>query len=168
MTESVTRKAAALRADLAGPSATSLEGLLADRVVACWLQVHYADAAVAQAGTVSLAQAAFAQKRQDAANRRYLTAIAALATVRRLLPVGVEATFTVSEGVAAVPADQPGETPSSSASGANPVGAGEALDGAPDASPEPGSILAFKPQPWGVHPPAGPGPGQAKMTATAP
>src|SRR6516164_1103310 len=46
--ESARRKAEQLRAELAGPAPSPLERLLVERVVACWLQVHYADAAYAQ------------------------------------------------------------------------------------------------------------------------
>jgi hypothetical protein len=88
--ESLARKAADLEEELAGPSASPLERLLVGRVVACWLQVHYADAAVAQGADLSLRQAAFAQRRQDSAHRRYLQAIGALAMVRRLMPAAAE------------------------------------------------------------------------------
>jgi hypothetical protein len=89
--ELLMRKAGALRAEVAGPDPSPLERLLVDRIVACWLQAHHADAMVAQAGGVSIRQAEFAGKRQDAAHRRYLTAIGALATTRKLLPAGIEA-----------------------------------------------------------------------------
>jgi hypothetical protein len=89
-TEVFARKADALRTELAGADPTPLERLLVERVVATWLQVHHADAMVAQAGNVSLRQADFARKRQDSAHRRYLTAIGALVTVRRLLPARLE------------------------------------------------------------------------------
>ena len=88
--ESLARRAEALGAELAGPAPSPLEGLLAERVVACWLQVHYGDAKAAEAAQVSLRQATFAQKRQDAAHRRYLSAVGALATVRRLRATAVE------------------------------------------------------------------------------
>jgi hypothetical protein len=39
--EALQRKAAALRAEVAGPEPTPLEELLAARVSACWLQVYY-------------------------------------------------------------------------------------------------------------------------------
>jgi hypothetical protein len=94
MKELLTRNAEALRAEVVGPDPSPLERLLADRIVACWLQVHHADAMVAQAGDVSLRQAAFAGKRQDAAHRRYLSSIGALATIRKLLPAGIEARVT--------------------------------------------------------------------------
>ena len=83
---SVALKAAELRAELCGASASPMERLLADRVVACWLQVHHADAVAAQARDQSLKQADFASKRQDRAHRRYLSAMGGLTAVRRLLP----------------------------------------------------------------------------------
>jgi hypothetical protein len=76
----------ALKVELAGPSPSPLERLLVERVAACWLQINHADAAAALARDVSIKQAEFAIKRQDRAHRRHLSAVAALATVRRLLP----------------------------------------------------------------------------------
>jgi hypothetical protein len=70
-----------MRCELAGPDPSPLEALLVGRIVASWLMVSYADAAVAQAREVSLRQADFARKRQDSAHRRYLTAIGALAMI---------------------------------------------------------------------------------------
>jgi hypothetical protein len=84
--EALTLKAEAMRNELAGPIPSPMERLLVDRIVADWLQLQYADAAVAQAVNVSLREAAFVQKRQDAVHRRYLQAIGALATLRKLLP----------------------------------------------------------------------------------
>jgi hypothetical protein len=83
--ESLERRAAAMRAELAGPDAPPLEKLLADRVVACWLQLHYADAMYAQAKGASLPQDAACQKRQNAAQTRYFQAVRALAQLRKLL-----------------------------------------------------------------------------------
>ncbi len=88
--ESLTRTTAALAADLAGPTPTTLEQLLVDRVVACWLQVHYSDAAVAQVADPTPRQSALALKRQDAAQRRYLAAIGAFETLRRLTRPAVQ------------------------------------------------------------------------------
>ena len=53
--------------------------------MACWLQVHYSDAAYAQMKGGGPAQHAVALRRQDSAQRRYLQAVKALATARRLL-----------------------------------------------------------------------------------
>jgi len=138
--EALGRRAAALRAELAGPASTPIEALLAERVVACWLQVNYSDAAAAQAGGVSLKQAAFAQQRQDAAHRRYLTALGALATVRRLLPVAEPAGFLPRNSASRNPPDDVG--------GADPATTGTARpevvhDG--DAPSEAVIVLAFEP-----------------------
>lgn len=84
--ESLVRQVEAMQTELAGPAPSPLETLLIERIGATWLQVAYSDAAVAQAGDISLKQAEHARKRQDSAHRRYLQAIATLATVRRLLP----------------------------------------------------------------------------------
>jgi hypothetical protein len=85
--EALERKIGELRIELAGPAATPLERLLADRIVTCWLDVHAADrmcTAHHQDGGV-LAVGDYYQRRQDRAHRRYLQAIKALVQVRRLL-----------------------------------------------------------------------------------
>ena len=89
--ESLGRKAAVMLDELAGPGSPALERLLAERVVASWLQVNHADAMAARAD-VPLKQAAFAQARLDSAHRRHLAAIGALATLRRLMPAATEVT----------------------------------------------------------------------------
>jgi hypothetical protein len=84
--EIYSRKLAALRVELAGPTPTPLERLLVGRIVACWLQVQHADAQLAhtEAQSITLKQGAYHRDRQDRAHRRYLQAITALARVRRL------------------------------------------------------------------------------------
>jgi hypothetical protein len=83
--ESVERKAEQLRAELAGPEPSPLEKLLVERVIACWLQVQYADAAYAQQTSPSPGQHTAALKRQAGSHQRYLHSIKTLATVRKLL-----------------------------------------------------------------------------------
>jgi hypothetical protein len=83
--ESTQRKAAQLRTELAGPEPSPLEWLLVERIVACWLQVHYSDAAYAQMKGGGPAQHTAALRRQNSAQQRYLQTVKALATVRRLL-----------------------------------------------------------------------------------
>jgi hypothetical protein len=85
--ESVRRQAEELRAELAGPQASPLERQLSERVAACWLQTQYADTSYAQfAGRgATPAQRAEAQQRQNSSQQRYLLALKALATVRKLL-----------------------------------------------------------------------------------
>ena len=87
LAESVRLKLGALRQELGAAGASPLEKLLVERVVACWLQTHYADALYAQArgpqSTASIRQELM--KRQDSSQRRYLAAIKQLALVRKLL-----------------------------------------------------------------------------------
>jgi hypothetical protein len=83
--ESVERKTEQLRGELAGLEPSPLERLLVERVVACWLQVQYADAAYAQLQGPSPGQHTAALKRQAGAQQRYLFAIKTLATVRKLV-----------------------------------------------------------------------------------
>jgi hypothetical protein len=87
--EALTRKLELLRAELAGPAPTPVERLLAERVAACWLQLHDADIRLAQrGGKLTLAQADYHQRTRDRAHKRYLSAIKTLALVRKMaLPV---------------------------------------------------------------------------------
>jgi hypothetical protein len=83
-----------MRAEVAGGGeATPLEVLLAGRVVACWLLVELLDAlmsaqlnpeARSRSGGASFAFLRDVVKMQESAHRRYLSAIQALARVRRL------------------------------------------------------------------------------------
>jgi hypothetical protein len=102
LAESLRRKAAEMRAELAGPAPSPLERLLADRAVACWLQVNYCDAAAARAGGASVRQAALASRRQESAQRRFLQAAGALAALRRLMPPVKEAKGLPGDGEPAV------------------------------------------------------------------
>src|SRR5262249_45268368 len=100
-------KLAALRQELGTEGASPLEKLLAERVVACWLQTHYADALYAQAkgpqSTAPVRQELM--KRQESSQRRYLAGIKQLGLVRKLLRPGLSpfqlAQATVSEDAAA-------------------------------------------------------------------
>jgi hypothetical protein len=83
--ESLMRKLSALKSELMGESPSALEKLLACRVASSWLQISYYDAMLVEAKQCSPAQAKLLQHQQDAAHRRYLSAIKTLATVRKLL-----------------------------------------------------------------------------------
>jgi hypothetical protein len=84
--ESMKRTVAEMRADLAGEHPTRLERMLADQVVACWLETKYLEAVSADPGGQSLAQAGFSLKRLESAQKRYLNAVKALTTLRTLAP----------------------------------------------------------------------------------
>jgi hypothetical protein len=91
LSEALSRKLAALRLELGGPNPAPLERLLVERIAVCWLHVHYADANTAQsAGNATRGWAEFHLKRQESAQRRYLSAIKALAQVRRLLTPSIQ------------------------------------------------------------------------------
>jgi hypothetical protein len=87
--ESTRRKAEQLKAELAGPEPSPLERLLIERIVACWLQTNFADASYAQLKGDSPALHTAALRRQNSAQQRYLQAVKALATVRKLLRPGL-------------------------------------------------------------------------------
>jgi hypothetical protein len=83
------RKLTALKAELGGK--TPLEKLLAERVVAGWLNVYYIDALYAERlNDVTAEQSEYFQRRQERAHRLYLSAIRTLAQVRRLLVPAVQ------------------------------------------------------------------------------
>jgi hypothetical protein len=83
--EAVHAKLAALRAELAGSEASPLEKLLVERVVLCWLQVHHTDACFVNGKEATIPQADRCQRQQGRVQARYLVALKALVTVRRLL-----------------------------------------------------------------------------------
>jgi hypothetical protein len=86
--EAVIRKLELLRAELLGANPTPVERILVERVLACWLQVQAAELRAAQSTDTYLKQLDFQQRRMDATNRRFLSAVKTLALVRKLaLPI---------------------------------------------------------------------------------
>ena len=77
------RKLNAMQKELEGPEATALEKQLAERIVLSWLQVHYFEAMFARNAS-EMAIANLYQNRIDMAHRRHLSAVKALAQVRKL------------------------------------------------------------------------------------
>jgi hypothetical protein len=82
--ESVRRRLDELQAELAGPAPSPLEKLLVERVVVCWAQAYLADLDALGKDRAGSQQASFAQRRQSAAQARYLAAVKQLAAVRKL------------------------------------------------------------------------------------
>jgi hypothetical protein len=89
--ESIQRKAADLETELLVACPTPLEQLGVQRVVACWLQLQYADAMVCSARD-NLAQGKFWSQQQDRAHRRYHSAVKQLLAIREILPKAGETT----------------------------------------------------------------------------
>lgn len=87
LSEAVNRKLEELRVELSGPQPSPLEKLLIDRILAGWLQVHYADISYPQVRELQSTAAARQElmRRQESAQRRYLASIRQLALVRRLI-----------------------------------------------------------------------------------
>jgi hypothetical protein len=86
--EALTQKTQLLLAEVAGPTPTPLEKLLASRIVSCWLHVYHLEQIYANKDSMALELAQHYQKCIDRAHKRYLSAIKTLATVRKLaLPV---------------------------------------------------------------------------------
>jgi len=76
-----------MREEVAGSSPSPLERLLAERVVASWLQVQLFEGLYVQnMGNLSIRQADYYQKRLDRAHKRHLSAIKTLAQIRKLGP----------------------------------------------------------------------------------
>ena len=82
--ESVRRRLDELQAELAGPAPSPLEKLLVERVVVCWAQAYLADLDALGKDRAGTLQASFSQRRQSAAQARYLAAAKQLAVVRKL------------------------------------------------------------------------------------
>ena len=101
LTESIQRRAAEMRRELAGAFPTPVELLMVERVVACWLQVQYVESQIALADG-ELLKARFWLQRQMQANRLYHAATKALMLVREVLPPAAPP--------AALAADAAGET----------------------------------------------------------
>jgi hypothetical protein len=86
--EALRRKLETLRAELAGPDPSPLEMLLADRIVTCWLHLHHLEMLLAAKESVTFEAGGYYQRCLTSAQKRYLSAIKALAAVRKLaLPV---------------------------------------------------------------------------------
>jgi hypothetical protein len=76
----------AMREQIAGKNSSALERLLSERVVVTWLEVQLFEALYAKnMRKLTIPQADFHQKRLDRAHRRHLSAIRALAQIRKLL-----------------------------------------------------------------------------------
>ena len=77
-----------MKTEIAGENPSPLERLLAERVVATWLQVQLFESFyVLGMKNESMRQGDYRQKRLDRAHRRHLSAIRTLAQIRKMGPV---------------------------------------------------------------------------------
>jgi hypothetical protein len=86
--DSIKRKVAQLKADLAGPAPTPLESMLIDLVAVCWLGAMHGEIAAADAGG-SVALGRFREGRAEGSQKRLLRAVKTLAAVRAVTPRGL-------------------------------------------------------------------------------
>jgi hypothetical protein len=82
--EALVRKAELRYNEIAGPNPSPIERLLVERVVACWMYLNYVEFIFAKSQGLSIAHSLYRQKVLDRVHGRYLSAIKALADVRRL------------------------------------------------------------------------------------
>jgi hypothetical protein len=75
-----------MRHELSGANPTPLESLLIERILACWVQVHFADAltAHAQQRKGANSELRYLQKRQESAGRCLTEAVKQLSLARRV------------------------------------------------------------------------------------
>jgi len=75
-----------MQQELSGANPTPLETLLIQRILACWVQVHFADAlaARAQERQAATSELRYLQKRQESAGRCLTEAVQQLALARRV------------------------------------------------------------------------------------
>jgi hypothetical protein len=90
--EAVTRQMELLRQDLLQGGSSPLERLLVDRVVCNWLHLHHLENLHHSQGSMALELARHFEWCLNSVQKRYLAAIKALATVRRLAVPALQAT----------------------------------------------------------------------------
>lgn len=73
-----------LRKELEGPDPTPMERLLAERAVFCWFAVNTYEALYTLQKDQTIRQAEYQVRRIDSAHKRFLSAVATLARVRKL------------------------------------------------------------------------------------
>jgi hypothetical protein len=82
--EVLNRKVELLQAEVAGPSPTPLERLLAERVAICWLHLYHLEQIYSQKDSMPLQLGLYFQRSISSAHKRYLAAMKTLAVVRKL------------------------------------------------------------------------------------
>jgi hypothetical protein len=89
----------AMREEIAGENPSPLERLLAERIVATWLQIQLFEGLYASgmSKSMTIAQGGYHQKRLDQTYRRHLSAIRALAQIRKLLKGGAITQINIAD-----------------------------------------------------------------------
>ena len=90
----------AMREEIAGENPSPLERLLDERIVATWLQIQLFEGLYANGmskRSMTIARDGYHQKRLDQIYRRHLSAIRALAQIRKLLKGGAITQINIAE-----------------------------------------------------------------------
>ena len=89
----------AMREEIAGENPSPLERLLAERIVATWLQIQLFEGLYASgiSKSMTIAEGGYHQKRLDQIYRRHLSAIRALAQIRKLLKGGAITQINIAD-----------------------------------------------------------------------
>lgn len=82
--EAIHNQVKMLREELAGPRASSMELLIIDRILICWLQVQLCDHEFLQARGRPIQDADCLDRFRNRAHRRFLSATRTLAAIRKL------------------------------------------------------------------------------------
>ncbi len=84
--ESIQRKLTKLKEELLDDSVTVIEKMLADTVVATWLELHYLRSVDADTTNRTVTQGSLILKRLESAQRRHFNSLKQLTQIRKLLP----------------------------------------------------------------------------------
>ena len=96
--EILSRQAAMLKAQLAGPTPAPLEQLLVERIAVCWLQIQQAELRAAdRLGKNGWVLSNAEENRLDKVNRRFLAAVKSLAQVRKLIRPGAAVQVNIAQ-----------------------------------------------------------------------
>lgn len=82
--EAIPRKLQLMRSEIGGPNPSPLETLLVERIVSTWLHLHQLETEYAAGGAMTLTKATYYQQAIQRAQKCYLSAIKALAIIRKL------------------------------------------------------------------------------------
>jgi hypothetical protein len=82
--EALPRKLDLMRKEIGGPNPSPLEKLLVERIISTWLHVHQLEAEYAGGRGMTLTKASYYQQAIQRGNKCHLSAIKALAQIRRL------------------------------------------------------------------------------------
>lgn len=95
--EAVPRKMERMRTEIGGPNPSPLESLLVERIVSTWLHLHHLELTYCDRKDLTLDLGNYYQRSIARAQRNYLSAIKALAHVRKLALPAVQVNFAKTQ-----------------------------------------------------------------------